>query len=196
MTTRKTRATVIAEQVTGLWVRRPLLLMSRSLMRSRAFRSHHPTQTEVALCASHVFADLLAESVWIGPTDFVAQALQKGDCEGRGFGEFDGVEVEDVRLDGEGVGPKGGTVANVGDGVERFIANFQCGDVDAVGGDEFGVGCEVDCGDGVACAVSAPRGRSALNVERAAEKRARLVHIASGDELPDAAGGDRQAAND
>ena len=36
------------------------------------------------------------------------------------FVECNGVEVELVGFDGEGVGAEGGTIADVGDGVEGF----------------------------------------------------------------------------
>jgi len=68
------------------------------------------------------------------------------------------MEVEQVGFDGEGVGSEGGTVADVGDGVECLAgvagADGEGCDVDAVGGEEFGVGREVDGGDGVSGAVA------------------------------------------
>ena len=55
--------------------------------------------------------------------------------------EFDGVEVEEVGFDGEGVGAEGGAVADVGDGFEGLGcwagAYREGGDVDAVGGEEL-----------------------------------------------------------
>ena len=54
---------------------------------------------------------------------------------------------------------EGGPVADVGDGLEVLGggagADGQRGDVDAVGGEQLGVRCEVDGGDGVAGAVAA-----------------------------------------
>ena len=69
------------------------------------------------------------------------------------------VEIEQVGFDGEGVGSKGRTVADVGDGVEGF-AGFTCPncqrcDVDTVCGKQFCVGSKVDRGDRVAGAVAA-----------------------------------------
>ena len=104
----------------------------------RALRSHRPTQTEVALCAADVAAYLLAESFGVWPAHLGAEPFEEGEGEGRLLGEIDGVEVEQVGFDCEGVCAEGGAVADVGDGVEGFAgwagADGERGDVDAVGG--------------------------------------------------------------
>ena len=77
--------------------------------------------------------------------------------------------------------PKGGPVADVGDGIEpagvRRCANPQTGDVDAIGGQELGIWGEVDRGHGVARAVSATRSRMAVDGEAATEQVASTVQI-------------------
>ena len=88
------------------------------------------------------------------------------------FVECDGVEVEQVGFDGEGVGAEGWTIADIGDGVEGF-AGLACADgegcdVNAVCGKQFSVGGEVDGGHGVTCAVAAARGWSAQDSEASA----------------------------
>jgi len=99
----------------------------------------------------------------------------------------------------EGVDTEGGAVADVGDGVEdlglRTFADGEGGDVDAVGGEEFWVGCEVDGGDGVGFAVAAAWGWAGIDGEGAPEEGAGVGDVACGDELADAAGGDGGAAN-
>ena len=115
------------------------------------------------------------------------------------LGEFDWVEVEQMGFDGEGVGAKGGAVADVSNGLEEFgvqaATNGQGSDVDAIGGQEFGVGREVDGGDGVAGTVSAAGGGRAVDGEGAAEERTGVADVAPGEQLADAAGGDGEAAN-
>ena len=102
------------------------------------------------------------------------------------------MEVEQVGLDGEGVGAEGGAVADVGDGFEEVggVPTLERGDVDAVSGEQFGVGGEVDGGDRVAGAVAAAGGGGAVDGEGAAEQSAGVADIACGDEGADAAGGD------
>ena len=76
------------------------------------------------------------------------------------FVQRDGMEVEQVGFDGEGVGAEGWAISDVGDGIEGFAglacADSQGGDVDTVCGKQFGVGGEIDGWHGVACAVAAP----------------------------------------
>ena len=126
-------------------------------------RSHRPKQTEEVLGVLDVKADLGAEGFGTGPVDFGAESAEEGEGERGALVEWDGVEVEEMGLDGGGVLGKfsgeGGAVADVGDGVEGFGggagADLYAGDVDAVGGEELGVGGEVDGGDGVPGAVAA-----------------------------------------
>ena len=124
-----------------------------------AFRSHRPTQTEVAFCRCDISEDLLAERFGAGETSLVAQTLEEGQGQGCLFVETDGVEVQQVGFDGEGVGSEGRAVADVGDGVKCFggwaCSDGESGDVDAVGGEKLCVRGEVDGGDGVARAVAA-----------------------------------------
>src|SRR2546430_722691 len=109
------------------------------------------------------------------------------------FVKLNGVEVEQMGLDGEGVFAKGRAIADVGDCVERFAVDGEGGDVDADGRNQFSVRCEVDGGHGVSGAVAAARGGRAVDGEGAAEKGAGATDIALGDELADEAGGDGEA---
>ena len=65
-----------------------------------------------------------------------------------------------------------------------------------MGGEEFGVGGEVDGGDGVLGAVAASGGGGAVDGEGAAEQSTGVADVSSGDEMADAAGGDGVAAED
>src|ERR1039458_8419577 len=74
-------------------------------------------------------------------------------------------------------------------------ADGESGDVDAVGGKELGIGREVDGGYGVGFAEAAAGGGGAFDGEGPAEEGAGVAQVArGGDELADAAGGDRGAA--
>ena len=69
-----------------------------------------------------VLHDLGAEGFRGGEADLWAEVFEEGEFEGGVGLDVDGVEVEEVGLDGEGVfgklSVKGGAVADVGDGVE------------------------------------------------------------------------------
>ncbi len=155
---------------------------------------------EVALRLAYVLTDLRAEGFGGGEADFSAEAVEEGELEGGVFGERNGFEVEEVGLYGEGVDAEGGAVAGVGDTVEGAgggaLADAEGGDVDAVGGEEVGVGGEVDGGDGVAGAVAATGCGGAADGEGTAQEGASLGHVAFGDEISDAGGGYRRAAQD
>ena len=162
-----------------------------------------------AVGGGHVLFDLGEEGFWGGEALFVAETVEEAEVEGGGFGEVDGMEVEQVGLDGEGVCAEGGAVTDVGDGVEglggdvccRFRrgaagrgwhggADVEAGDVDAVRGDELGVGGEVDGGYGVAGAVAAAGSGCAADAEGAVEEAVRGGDVTGGEEGADAAGGD------
>ena len=131
--------------------------------------------------------------------------MEEGQGERCLFVEFDGVEVQEVGFYGEGVGAECGAVAYVGDGFEGFAVGTgfgvgagpdgESGDVDAVGGEEFVVGGEVDGGDGVAGAVPASGSGGGGDGEGMAEEGADPADVAFGDELADAAGGDGLVAD-
>lgn len=138
-----------------------------------------------------------AERFRVFEAAFGAETMQESHLEMGGVVEIDGVEVEEVGFDGEGVGAEGGAVADVGDSAEEVRASdVQCGDVDAVGGQQFGVGREVDSGNGVAGAVTSAGGGGAVDGEVAPENSAGFRQVARGDQRPDAAGGDGGSARD
>jgi hypothetical protein len=76
----------------------------------------------------------------------------------------------------------------------QFGGDGQSGDVDAVGGEEVGVGGEVDGGDGVTGAVAAAGCGVRVDGEGTVEEGAGVAELAFGDEGADAAGGDGRAA--
>src|ERR1700756_2706039 len=103
------------------------------------------------------------------------------------------MEVQQVRLDSEGVGAEGGTVANVGDRVKAFLAYARSSDVDAVPGNEFFIAAEIDGGHGVFAAIAAPAPGSGQDRKRTSQQVARpagvpaiqqLSNLAARDALP------------
>ena len=88
------------------------------------------------------------------------------------------MEVEQVGLDGERVGAEGGTVADIGDGLKRLVPHGERGDVDADSRHEFGIRCQIDCGNGVARSIAATRCRGTEDGERLTEKSAGVTDIA------------------
>lgn len=109
------------------------------------------------------------------------------------------MEVEQVRFDRERVCAEGWTIADVGDGVECFAAGVLAyghgGDVDAVGGEKFGVRSEVDGRDCVAGAVASSWCRRGGDGVGMTEEGADVADVSFGDELADAAGGYGLAAD-
>ncbi len=92
--------------------------------------------------------------------------------------------------------PKVGRLPTLVTALKVSVPNGEGGDVDAMGGEELGVGGLVDGGDGVAGAVAASGGGCTFNGEGAAEQGTGLADLSGGDEVADAAGGDRMAAQD
>lgn len=60
-------------------------------------------QLEVPQSRLHVAADLRLECFAVGKLDFIANALEEGDLNLRMGGEVDGMEVQQVGLDGKAV---------------------------------------------------------------------------------------------
>ncbi len=138
-----------------------------------------------------IAADLRPESFRAGPANLGAEPFQERQGQWGLLGEVNGMEVEQVGFDREGVCAEGGAIADVGQRIEGFAggacADFQCGDVDAVGRQQFRVGREVDGGDGVAGAVASARGGCGLDSERATEERTCVAYVALGDKVANAA---------
>ena len=142
----------------------------------------------MGLC--YVKAYLGAESLGVREALLGAKAFEEGEAEGSGFSKVNRVEVEEMGFNGEGICAEGGTIANVGDRLEGLFSDSQGRDVDAVGGEEFRVGGEVDGGDGEAGAVAPAGGGGGVDAERAAKERAGVRYVPSSKEGADAGGGD------
>src|SRR5262249_50954179 len=103
----------------------------------------------------HIFGDLLAQGLNGGEFDFSAQAAQEKNLD-RGLSrELDGMKVQQVGLDGEGIGPERRTVANVRHGVKAFSVDDRARDVNTIGWDQLLITAQVDGGDGVLVSITA-----------------------------------------
>src|SRR5215472_6209768 len=91
---------------------------------------HHP---KIASRMVDISGDLLSQGIDGPELDLGANALQEGQLKFCFGLQLKRMEVEQVTLNGEGIGTKGRAVANVGDRVEGFGSDAQARDVDAMG---------------------------------------------------------------
>lgn len=108
------------------------------------------------------------------------------------------MEVEQVGFDGEGIGPEGGTVADVGDCVKALgvvsAADANSRDVHAVLWNEFFVAGQVDGGDGVFGAIAASASSVGEDAEGAAQEVAGSAGVAFGEQFANVAAGNALSA--
>ena len=116
---------------------------------------------------------------------FAAEAEEELEFDGRLVVEVDGFEVEDVGLDGEGGFTEGGTISDVGDGLEAPAIHSEPGDVHAESGKDVLVGGKIDGGHQDAGADAATVRRSRQHSERPAEHPAGTGEVAGYDVLAD-----------
>ena len=95
------------------------------------------SQMEVALGLRRIAQYLSLERLRIGEAPFFTNTLEEGQFQWRLFGQFDGMKIEKVRLDGKGVFPEGRTIACIGHSVEdwrlRTAADLHARDINPVG---------------------------------------------------------------
>ena len=112
-------------------------------------------QMKKASSFSYVLANLLAQGLHRRKFDFVAEPSEKINFDFRFWIQFDGMEVEQMGFDRKRLGAEGGTIADVGDGVEALIAHAGSSDVNAIFRNQFFIAAQIDGGNGVFGAVSA-----------------------------------------
>src|SRR5215472_15400623 len=112
---------------------------------------HHP---KIASSMVDVSGDLFSQGVDGRKLDLGTNALQKGQLKFCFGLQLKRMEVEQVTLNGEGIGTKGRAVANVGHRVEGFGSDAQARDVDAMGWHQLVVAGEVDGWNSVLVAVT------------------------------------------
>src|ERR1700735_3646071 len=91
-------------------------------------------EMEVVFGAGYIFVDFCSEGFYARKADFFAQVVEKFQFERRFFGEFDWLEVKDVRFYAEACTFKCWAVAEAGNGLEAVTIDGNSGDVDAEGG--------------------------------------------------------------
>src|SRR5258705_6931999 len=79
-----------------------------------------PSQMKIPAGLANILCDLLAQSIHRGKLDFIPHALQEKDLHFRVSLQFNGMEVQEVSLDGERICSKGWPVSNVGHRLEAL----------------------------------------------------------------------------
>ena len=102
--------------------------------------------------------------------------LRKVNSSGVSGCKLDGMEVQQMAFDGERIGAKRRTIAHIRHRLETLVVDPQPGNVNAVGGNQFVVTCEIDCRHGVLMAVAASPTGIGEDAERPPSRaRARLT---------------------
>src|SRR6516225_4929792 len=92
------------------------------------------------------------------------------------------MEVQQVALDGERVGPKRRTHTNIAHSVETFPIDSHARDVYAIRRNQLVVARQVDGRNGIALTEPAPASRVRENTERTPQQRPRAFHAPGGDQ--------------
>src|SRR5512133_2556573 len=114
---------------------------------------------EVSPGAVHIFPDLLAQLFHAGELLLIAQAVEETKLDFRLRGQRDGMEIEQVALDGEGILAERRAYSDVSDRVEDFSADASPRDVHAILRHQFVIAAQVDGRDCVLMAVTATAAR-------------------------------------
>src|ERR1035437_1954134 len=171
------------------------LIPASSIGKSWKLRLGGFHQPEVPLRPGYIPEDLRFQSFRRGPLSLAAQPEQELDYDGRLIVYVDWLEVEDVRLDGEGRLAEGWAVANVGDCLERASADREPRDVDPEGWKLSVVSRQVHRGHQKTGANAAPTGLRGANLKGAAQHPARAGHVARGHARPNGGTGNFQFAH-
>src|SRR5512146_181425 len=147
-------------------------------------------KSKIALGSADVFSDLLFEDFRTGKLHFVAKSLEENELDLRFWLEIDRVEIEDVGFDGERVRAKGGTHADVGDGIEGFCVNRHLGDIDADLRDQLVVTAEVDGWNGVLVPIAAATAGVGDDAEGSSKDMAGARHFSGLDQAASIAAGE------
>src|SRR5258708_2327705 len=108
--------------------------------------------------------------------DLIAHPVEKTDLDFALRRQLNGMEVQQVGLDGERVCAKRWPIAYVGNGVEAFIAYARPCDVNAIFGNKLLVASQVDGRYGIFRAIAASASGRPQNTERARQQMPRPAH--------------------
>src|SRR5262249_6877868 len=101
----------------------------------------------------------------------------------------DGMEIQQVTLDGKRVSTERRPVADVGHRIETLLIHSSASDINAVSGHMFLVTAQVDGGHGVLRPVTASTAWSRQNAERASQQMSSSAHAALTNKFADVAAG-------
>src|SRR5208337_1887550 len=104
------------------------------------------------------------------------------------------MEIQQVSLDGEGIGPERRPVPYVGDRIKTFIPHPGTSDVNAILGRQLLVAAQIDGRDRVLGAAAVSPACGGQNAERPGQKVARAADTSLRDKLAEVAAGNRFAA--
>src|SRR6516164_4655402 len=143
-----------------------------------------------------VFCDLQTQRLDGGKFGFRTNTLEETEFQ-FGFGmQVDGMEVEQMALDGERICPERWSLADVGDSVEDLIGNTQAGNVHTVSRHKLVIVRQVNCRHSVLVSITAAMAGTGNNAERPSQEHARLADLALTDEPANFAAGNVMAAKD
>jgi len=91
-----------------------------------------PQQMKIPPRLLHIASNLLAQRIDGRELDFVAQAVEKADFDFRFRRQFNGVEIEQMGLDGKQFCAEGRTVADIRGRIENFCSYASPGGINTV----------------------------------------------------------------
>src|SRR5437764_15144472 len=142
----------------------------------------------------YIPGNLFAQRIDGRELDLIPQSLQKTDLHFRVRRQFDGMEVQQVRLNGEQLGPEGRTIPYVGHRIKALRCHARPRDVNAVFGYELFVTRQVNGWDGVLRSVPAASSRHTQDAKRTRQQMSRAAHAPGRNQLANLRAGNGFAA--
>src|SRR5260370_3879533 len=125
-----------------------------------------PQQMKISARLLHIARDLFAQRVDRRELDLIAYSVEKTDLDFALRRQLNGMEVQQVRLDGKRLRAERRTIANIGHGIKTLVSYARPCDVNAIFGNQLFVARQIDSGYGIFPAVPAPASWRAQNTER------------------------------
>src|SRR5260370_41692285 len=114
-----------------------------------------PQQMKISARLLHVMRDLFAQRFHRWKLDLIAHPVEKTDLDFALRRQLNGMEVQQVGLDGERVCAKRWPIANIGHGLKTLASNARPCDVNAIFGNKLLVASQVDGRYGIFRAIAA-----------------------------------------
>src|SRR5581483_11453342 len=154
-----------------------------------------PLQMEITPGTAHVAGDLLTQSVNGWKFDLRPDALQEDDLHGCFGRQCNGMEIQQVGLNGKQFVPKSRPIADIGDGIKALAIYARLRNVYAVLRDQLFVTAQIDGRHGVLVAVTAATARRGHDRKRASQQVSRAADGACLKQFANPAAGDQFAPN-